>query len=160
MRRDQWGEDGEHDQRNNDQPADDCRRIPSQPPDGLGSRTGRHRSCARLRVLGRRLSISGSVWGRTFTKQAARISTASGVCNAFVTGTATGVTPTTQDAQQVHDALEGFIGLGRMMAPKNQPELKRVFDGIRVLQEGQRIRIQVAEPEELAGKFLELWLKQ
>jgi hypothetical protein len=76
-----------------------------------------------------------------------------------VTGTVTGVAANAQDAQQVHDALEGFIGLGHMLAPKNQPDLKRVFDGVRVLQEGQRIRVQIAEPEELAAKFIGLWLK-
>jgi hypothetical protein len=76
-----------------------------------------------------------------------------------VTGTVTGVAASVQDAQQVHDALEGFIGLGRMMAPKNQPELTRVFDGLRVLQEGQRISVKIAETEELAEKFVGLWLK-
>jgi hypothetical protein len=76
-----------------------------------------------------------------------------------INGTVTGVAANAQDAQQVHDALEGFIGLGRMLAPKNQPDLKRVFDGVRVLQEGQRIRVQIAEPEELAAKFIGLWLK-
>ena len=65
-----------------------------------------------------------------------------------------------EDARQVHDALTGFIGLGRMLAPKKQPELQRVFDGLQVLQEGQRITVKVAEPEELAGKFIDGWLKQ
>ena len=77
-----------------------------------------------------------------------------------VTGTMTGVAANAQDAQQVHDGLEGMLGLGRMMAPKNQPELKRVFDGIRVLQEGQRVSVKIAEPEELAGTLVGIWLKR
>ncbi len=77
-----------------------------------------------------------------------------------VIGTANGVATSAQDAQQVHDALEGFIGIGRMMAPKNRPEVARIFDGIRVSQEGQQVRLQIAEPEELAEEFLKLWLKQ
>jgi hypothetical protein len=77
-----------------------------------------------------------------------------------VAGTITGNARNVQDAQQVHDALTGFIGLGRMLAPKNRPEWERVFDGIRVSQEGQRVSVKIAEPEELAGKFLDGWLKQ
>ena len=41
-----------------------------------------------------------------------------------------------------------------MMAPKNQPELARVFDGIQVSQEGQRVSVKIAEPEELAGTLV------
>ncbi len=42
-----------------------------------------------------------------------------------VTGTITGVAANAQDAQQAHDGLVGFLGLGRMMIPKNQPDLAR-----------------------------------
>lgn len=77
-----------------------------------------------------------------------------------LTGSVTGVAANAQAAQQVHDAIEGFIGLGRMLAPKNQPDLQHVFDGIHVTQEGQQVRVQISEPEELAAKFIGLWLKQ
>ncbi len=77
-----------------------------------------------------------------------------------VTGTLTGVAANPQDAQQVHDGLVGFLGLGRMMAPKTQPQLARVFDGIHVVQEGQRVSVKIAEPEDLAGTLLDAVLKQ
>ncbi len=54
-------------------------------------------------------------------------------------GTLTGLAANPQDAQQVHDGLVGFLGLGRMMTPKTRPELARVFDGIQVTQEAQRV---------------------
>ena len=76
-----------------------------------------------------------------------------------VTGTVRGDARSPQYAQEVHDALEGFLGLGRMMAPKNQPELLGVFDGIRVAQEGQRVIVNIQEPADLAGQFLDRWLK-
>lgn len=76
-----------------------------------------------------------------------------------ITGNVTAVAASAQDAQQIHDAMEGFIGLGRMLAPKNQPDLNRVFDGVQVSQEGQRVRVQISESEELAEEFLGLWLK-
>ena len=77
-----------------------------------------------------------------------------------VTGTITGVAANAQDAQQVHDGLAGFLGLGRMMAPKNQLELLRALDGIQVLQEGQRVSVKISEPEELAATLIGLLLKQ
>ncbi len=75
-------------------------------------------------------------------------------------GTLTGVATNAQDAQQVHDGLQGFLGLGRMMTPKTQPQLARVFDGIQVVQEGQRVSVKVTEPEDLAGTLIDTLLKQ
>ncbi len=77
-----------------------------------------------------------------------------------VTGTLTGVAANAQDAQQVHDGLQGFLGLGRMLAPKTQPQLARAFDGIQVVQEGQRVSVKITEPEDLAGTLIDTLLKQ
>ncbi|HSR08487.1 MAG TPA: hypothetical protein VLM42_15140 [Bryobacteraceae bacterium] len=75
-------------------------------------------------------------------------------------GTLTGVAANPQDAQQVHDGLQGFLGLGRMMTPKTQPQLARVFDGIQVVQDGQRVSVKITEPEDLAGTLIDTLLKQ
>lgn len=75
-------------------------------------------------------------------------------------GTLTGIAANAQDAQQVHDGLQGFLGLGRMMTPKTQPQLARVFDGIQVVQEGQRVSVKITEPEDLAGTLIDTLLKQ
>jgi hypothetical protein len=75
-------------------------------------------------------------------------------------GTLTGVAANPPDAQQVHDGLQGFLGLGRMMTPKTRPELARVFDGIQVVQEGQRVSVKITEPEDLAGTLIDALLKQ
>jgi hypothetical protein len=75
-------------------------------------------------------------------------------------GTLTGVAANPQDAQQVHDGLQGFLGLGRMMTPKTRPELARVFDGIQVVQEAQRVSVKITEPEDVAGTLIDALLKQ
>jgi hypothetical protein len=75
-------------------------------------------------------------------------------------GTLTGVAANPQGAQQVQDGLQGFLGLGRMMNPKTRPELARVFDGIQVVQEGNRVSVKIAEPEDLAGTLIDTLLKQ
>ena len=77
-----------------------------------------------------------------------------------VSGIIRGDARSAQEAQEVHDALEGFLGLGRMMAPKNRPELARIFDGIHAAQDGQRVTIKVEETADLTGEFLDRWLKQ
>ena len=77
-----------------------------------------------------------------------------------VTGTITGVASNPQDAQQAHDGLVGFLGLGRMMIPKNQSDLARALDGIQVTQEGQRVTVKITESDELAGTLVGLVLKQ
>ena len=77
-----------------------------------------------------------------------------------VTGTITGVAANPQDAQQAHDGLVGFLGLGRMMIPKNQSDLARALDGIQVTQEGQRVTVKINESDELAGTLVGLLLTQ
>jgi hypothetical protein len=77
-----------------------------------------------------------------------------------VTGTITGVAANPQDAQQAHDGLVGFLGIGRMMMPKNQPDLARALDGIQVTQEGQRVSVKITESDEMAGTLVGLLLKQ
>ena len=74
-------------------------------------------------------------------------------------GNITGIAPTAQDAQQMRDALTGLIAMGHMMASKNQPEMARALDGIQVQQAGETVRIQVAEPEDVAEKLADLFLK-
>ena len=76
-----------------------------------------------------------------------------------VTGTLTGVAVNAQDAQQAHDGLVGFLGLGRMMIPKNQSDLARALDGIQVAQDGQRVSVKIVESDELAGTLVGLLLK-
>ncbi len=77
-----------------------------------------------------------------------------------VNGTITGVAGNQQDAQQAHDGLAGFLGLGRMMMPKNQPDLVRALDGIQVTQDGRRVSVKIAESDELAGTLIGMLLKQ
>jgi hypothetical protein len=73
-----------------------------------------------------------------------------------VQGTVTGLAASPADARQLHDALAGFVGLGRMLAPKNQPDLLRAFDGIRVEQQDTRVQLAITVPEEIARQAVAL----
>jgi hypothetical protein len=77
-----------------------------------------------------------------------------------VHGLAAGQCSTDQSAQQVHDALQAFIGIGRLTTPTNQPDVLKIYDGLRVTQEAARVKLYVDEPEELVDKSLGLVLGQ
>ncbi len=62
-------------------------------------------------------------------------------------------------AQQVQGALRALVGLGRLSVPKNQPDLAKAFDMMRVTQEGSRVKLYINVPEAEADKFLKMWMR-
>jgi hypothetical protein len=67
---------------------------------------------------------------------------------------ANGTCSTDHDAKQIHDALKGLIGLGRLSTPDNQPELLRVYDSINVKQDGRFVNVSANVPQDVADKFI------
>jgi hypothetical protein len=61
-------------------------------------------------------------------------------------------------AQQVEGALKAAIGLGRLSAPKNQPQLAQVYDRMQVTQEGHKVRLHLDVPQSMVDQFLGIWL--
>jgi hypothetical protein len=60
--------------------------------------------------------------------------------------------------EQVEGAFKALIGIGRLSVPKNQPELADVYNTIRVTREGKRVKLYMDVPENMAQKFLDLWM--
>jgi hypothetical protein len=77
---------------------------------------------------------------------------------AAVNGLAIGNCDSDADAKGLYDALRGLSGLARFAIPKDQPELGRVLDGLRITQESHKVNIHIEEPEELVNTMLNLWL--
>jgi len=77
-----------------------------------------------------------------------------------VNGFINGLCRTDQDAKNLGDAARGLVGLGRLSVPENQPELLRLWDGIKVDQQQRTIKIIVAIPQDLVDKLIELLGKQ
>jgi hypothetical protein len=67
----------------------------------------------------------------------------------------TGQCKTEQDAKTLGDAARGMVGLGRLSVPENQPEMLRLFDGIKVDQKQKAILVNVNIPAELIDKMLQ-----
>ncbi len=63
------------------------------------------------------------------------------------------------DAKSLGDALRGLVALGRLSAPKDQPELSRLFDGFRVDQQQNSIQVSVYIPPDLVERLLRLYGK-
>jgi hypothetical protein len=76
---------------------------------------------------------------------------------AGLSGVAEGECTTDAAAQDVEGALKALIGLGRLSVPKNQPDLAQAYDGLRVTQEGHRVKLYVAVPEAIVDKFIGMW---
>jgi hypothetical protein len=67
---------------------------------------------------------------------------------------------TERDARFIHDMLRGLIGFGRLNTPDNQPETLKLYDSIQVTQQQQQAKVTANVPQELADRFLDLWLKK
>jgi hypothetical protein len=67
---------------------------------------------------------------------------------------------TERDAKFIHDLLRGVIGFGRLNTPDNQPDLLKLYDSIHVTQQQAQAKATANVPQELADKFLDLWLKK
>lgn len=67
---------------------------------------------------------------------------------------------TESDAKFVHDLLKGVIGFGRLNTPTNQPELLKLYDAIQVTQQQTHTEVKADISQDLADKFLDLWLKR
>ena len=67
---------------------------------------------------------------------------------------------TERDARFIHDMLRGLIGFGRLNTRDDQPEMLKLYDAIQVTQQQQQAKVTAVVPQELADRFLDLWLKK
>ena len=67
---------------------------------------------------------------------------------------------TERDAKFVHDLVRGLVGFGRLNTPDNQPDLLKLYDAIQVTQQQAQTKVTADVPQELADKFLDLWLNE
>ncbi|MGD0437937.1 MAG: hypothetical protein ABSB86_15850 [Bryobacteraceae bacterium] len=67
---------------------------------------------------------------------------------------------TERDAKFVHDMVRGVVGFGRLNTPDNHPELLKLYDAIQVTQLQTRADVSADIPQDLADKFLDMWLKR
>lgn len=72
-----------------------------------------------------------------------------------VSGKATGIAPTTAAAKELYDALRGLLGLGRLMGAKDDVKMQRLFDGLRITQDGATVNFYIEEQEDAITTVLD-----
>jgi hypothetical protein len=70
-------------------------------------------------------------------------------------GNITGECKSDQDAKSLGDAARGMVALGRLNVPENQPEMLRLFDGIKVEQKQRSIQVNVNISAALIDRMLQ-----
>jgi hypothetical protein len=71
--------------------------------------------------------------------------------------TAQGQCRTDADAKSLSDAIRGLIGFGRLSVPDNQPELLRLWDGLKVEQNQRTITISANIAQDLIDKLVQFF---
>jgi len=59
-----------------------------------------------------------------------------------------------QSAKMTHDFVKGMIGLARLKTPDDQPDMLKLFDGVRPLLRDKTVEIDVQEPFELLDQVI------
>ena len=67
-----------------------------------------------------------------------------------------GLCRTDPDAKMLSEAIRGMVGLGRLSVPENQPEMLKLFDGIKVEQTQRSVQLTLKIPADLIDRLLEL----
>ena len=86
------------------------------------------------------------------------VETASGTADlrSGITAAVIGQCRTDPDAKNLGDAARGMVGLGRLSVPENQPEMLRLFDGIKVEQKQRTVQVNVNISSDLIDKMLKM----
>jgi hypothetical protein len=70
---------------------------------------------------------------------------------------AVGKCRTDEGAKQIHDALRGVIGIGRLSTPDNRPDLLKAFDGVKVEQQARAVIVTAQISQDLVDRVLDLF---
>lgn len=73
-----------------------------------------------------------------------------------VSGKATGIAATDAAAKELYDSLRGLLGLGRLMGAKDDVKMQRLFDGLRITQEGKNVNLYIEEQEDAITTLMDL----
>ena len=74
---------------------------------------------------------------------------------ASVSGKATGIAASDANAKELYDSLRGLLGLGRLMGGKDDVKMQRLFDGLRITQDGRNVNLYVEEQDEAVTTLMD-----
>jgi hypothetical protein len=68
--------------------------------------------------------------------------------NTGISGKAAGTSATDQDAKELYDSLHGMLGIARAMTDKKSVAMQRLYDGLRVTEDGKNVNLYIEEQED------------
>ena len=71
---------------------------------------------------------------------------------------AVGNCKTDDAAKQIHDALRGVIGIGRLSTPDDMPDLLKAFDGLKVQQQARVVSVNADVTQDVVDKVLDIFM--
>jgi hypothetical protein len=72
-----------------------------------------------------------------------------------VSGKMTGITAADANAKELYDSLRGLLGLARLMGSKDDVKMQRLFDGLRITQDGRNVNLYIEEQEDAITTLLD-----
>ncbi len=69
-------------------------------------------------------------------------------------GVAEGTSGSDDQAEQLESGLRALIGFARLSSPANQPDMQKVWDGLRPTRENREVKLHIEEPEDLVDQLL------
>jgi hypothetical protein len=67
---------------------------------------------------------------------------------------ARGTCSTAAEAGQLHDAMRGLAGLGRLSTPSNRPQMLRLYDSIRIGRRDRELVLEAVVPPEVVDELI------
>lgn len=67
-----------------------------------------------------------------------------------------GTCATAAEASQLHDAMRGLVGLGRLATPSNRPQILRLYDSIRIGRQDRELVLEAVVPPDVVAELISM----
>jgi hypothetical protein len=73
-----------------------------------------------------------------------------------ISGKLAGTAATDPDAKELYDSLHSMLGLAKAMTDKKSVQMQRLYDGLRVTQDGKNVNLYIEEQEDSVATLADL----
>lgn len=77
--------------------------------------------------------------------------------NTGISGKASGIAGTDQGAKELYEAFRGILGIAKAMTDTKSVAMQRLYDGLRVTQDGKTVNIYIEEQEDSVATLVDLF---
>jgi hypothetical protein len=73
-----------------------------------------------------------------------------------ISGKASGIAATDQGAKDLYEAFRGMLGIAKAMTDTKSVSMQRLYDGLRVTQDGKVVNLYIEEQEDSVATMMDL----